>query len=67
MDRRGLETLVWRHTHRDFRGRGSDGVRRVLHLNPQTGGTESWPLAAFTDDELLAKLPRRVREELSPK
>lgn len=65
MDRRALEALVWKHTHRDYRGRGPDGVRRVLHLNPETGATESWPLASFTDAELVAKLPSRVRAGLA--
>lgn len=65
MDRKKLEALVWRHTHRDFRGVGDDGVRRVLHLNRATGGTESWPLSSFTDDELIAKLPQRVRVGLT--
>lgn len=36
---------------------GEGGIRRVLRLNPQTGGTESVPLASLTDDELRAMLP----------
>jgi hypothetical protein len=65
MDRKKLEALVWRHRHRDFGGRGDDGVRRVLHLNPRTGGTELWPLSSFTDRGLIAKLPRKIREGIA--
>ena len=65
VERTKLEALIWKHTHRDRRGTGSDGVRRILHLNPATGGTESWPLAAFTDEQLIAKLPLEVRAILT--
>lgn len=40
MDRKKLEAIAWKHTHREARGVGDDGVRRVLHLNQSTGGTE---------------------------
>lgn len=63
--RKNLEALVWRHTHRNARSTGLVGSSRtILHMSPETHGTESWPLSAFTDDELLAKLPRSVREQL---
>lgn len=61
--RKLLESLVWRFTHADFKGTGSDGVRRVLHRNTKTGGTESWPLSSFTDAELLSKLTTKGRAE----
>lgn len=64
--RKNLEALVWRHTHRDFRGR-TDGVRHVLTQNPTHGGTESWPLSAFTEEQLMTKLPRSEREQLEEK
>jgi hypothetical protein len=59
MERKKLEALLYQSTHNDFKG---EGVKTVLHLNPRTGGTEAWPLSKFTDAELIAKLPRRVRD-----
>lgn len=58
-----LEALVWRHTHRDFKGL-IDGIRTVLHLAP--GGTCVVALSSLTDAELFDKLPSRVRAELPP-
>ena len=37
---------IWNATPRDYRSVGADGVRRVLFLNPATGGTELWPVEA---------------------
>lgn len=65
MDRKKLEALAWRYTHRDFPGVGDDGVRRVRHLNRSTGGTEAWPLSSLTDAQLIDRLPSFVREALS--
>jgi len=62
-DRKQLESLVWRHTHRDFKGKREDGTRCVNHLVPEYG-TCSVPLASLTDAELLGKLPARVRAEV---
>jgi hypothetical protein len=59
--REQLEALVWKHSHADFKG-VTDGVRYRLHLNEKTGGTESWPLSTFTDEQLIEKLPSKVRE-----
>ena len=56
-----LEALVWKHTHKDFKG-VIDGVRHCLHLNTQRGGTESWPLSSFTVEQLIDKLPSKVRD-----
>ena len=60
MERKKLEALLYRSTYNDFKGK-IEGVKTVLHLNPSTGGTEAWPLSTFTDAELIAKLPARVR------
>lgn len=43
--RQHIEELAWAKTHRDFRGKVK-GVRYMLYLNPQSGGTELWPLSA---------------------
>jgi len=37
---------VWNATHRDYRSVGADGAPCVLFLNPETGGTELWPVEA---------------------
>ncbi len=65
MDRKKIEAMVWRPTHREARGVGDDGVRRVLHVNPATCGTELWPLSSLTNAQLTDRLPRSVRDELS--
>lgn len=58
-----LERLVWKHTHSDFRGKHADGTKHVLHNQEGvTYGTESWPLSKFTEEQLLNKIPRKVRE-----
>ena len=33
----------WKRKHRDFKAIDG-GVRYALHLNPETGATESWPV-----------------------
>jgi hypothetical protein len=61
--RKKLEALVWKHTHEDFKGKREDGTKCVLHMETGvTYGTESWSLSKFTDSQLIAKLPRSVRE-----
>lgn len=59
--RKKLEGLVYKHTHADFKGR-IDGVRTILKCTNQ--GTCAVPLTSFTDEELLEKLPSRVKESL---
>ncbi len=59
-----LERLLWGHTHPNYRGKGEDGVKRVLHLVPGQG-TCSWPLSSFTDAQIEAKIPRVAREWLA--
>lgn len=68
--RQQLEALVWKHTHRDFRGKREDGTKVIL-VNTGAGpfrgqgsyGTESWPLSKLTDEQLCYQLPRSVREQ----
>lgn len=65
ISRKRAESLLWRHTHTDFKGTRADGTRCVLHSESGvTQGTESWPLGCFSDAQLLAKLPRAVRAEI---
>jgi hypothetical protein len=55
LNRKKLEALVWKHTHRDFKGRTPDGVRTVMQLVPGQG-TCIVALAKLSDDELVGKL-----------
>lgn len=61
MTRDKLEALVWKLTHKDYRGT-TEGVRHVLHQTSR--GTTSSPLSALTDLQLRALLPRAKREEI---
>lgn len=62
-----LEALVWKHTHRDYRG-VANGIKYVL-VNTGAkvfgggGGTEAWALSKLTDEQLCYQLPRSVREQ----
>lgn len=55
MNRKALETLAYRHTHRDFKGRLPNGERTILVL--REGGTTLVNLSALTEAELRRKLP----------
>ncbi len=39
-----LAAKLWREKHKDYRGKGADGVKRILFMSPTTGATESWPV-----------------------
>jgi hypothetical protein len=56
--RKKLEALLWKNTHKDFRG-SIDGEKNVL-INRGGEGTCLVPLSALTDEELLGKLPKRL-------
>lgn len=58
--RKKLEALVWKHTHRDFKGTSADGTRTVLHYLSNVG-TCAVSLASLSDEELIAKLPLSLR------
>lgn len=52
--RKEWERKAWAVKHPDYRGKGADGVKRMLYRNPKTGATESWPLSQIPDAELKA-------------
>jgi len=52
-----LEALVWKHTHRDYKGTNKGGNRTILHSVTNVG-TCVVTLASLSDAELLNKLPR---------
>jgi hypothetical protein len=56
--RKKLESLLWKNTHKDFRG-SIDGVKNVL-VNRGSEGTCLVPLSALTEEELLGKIPKRL-------
>ena len=56
--------LIWRHTHRDYRGT-MKGVRNILVL--RRGGTTLVPLSDLTDAEIADRLPRALRREADRK
>jgi hypothetical protein len=64
MERHKLEALVYRHTHRDFKGKMQDGTKTILHNESGvTYGTECWPLSKFTEQQLIGKLRAEVRAQ----
>lgn len=60
MPRAKLEALVWKHTHKDYKGKREDGTKVVL-MNRGANGTCSEPLSALSEEELLDKLPAKIR------
>jgi len=46
---------VYRVTSPDYKGRGADGVRRIMVYRQ---GTCSVPLELLTDEEIASRLPR---------
>lgn len=52
---------MWKRKHKDYRSEPGE-PKSILHLNPRTGGTESWPVTAFEDKEILAELGNTVEE-----
>lgn len=59
LTRDGALDAVWRNTHRDYRGIGQDGVKRVLVYRQ---GTFSVPLEHLTDKEIREALPESLRD-----
>lgn len=55
-------TLIWRHTHRDYRS--DPGAPRAILVNGGAQGTLSVLLDALTDDQIEAQLPSAHRAEL---
>ena len=53
-NRKKLEALVWRTTHRDFKGKLADDTKTVMVL--ANGGSALAALTELTDDQLLDKL-----------
>ena len=54
--------LIWKHTHRDFKGKWVDGTRCILILRPGEG-TCSVPLVCLTETEIADKLKYALNRE----
>lgn len=54
MDRKQQLALIYRHTHRDYKGNGAILVLRE-------GGTHSVPLSCLTEAEIADKLPYAIK------
>ena len=63
LNRKQLEALVWKHTHRDYRGK-IDGKRNIMGMDPKTGGSCLVFLHQMTEEELIEALPSKIRAGL---
>ena len=61
MDRKQQLNLIWRHTHRDYKGTRADGVKTIL-VN-ENGATCLVELDALTDAQIAEKLPYCLKKE----
>ena len=53
--------IIYRHTHRDFKGRNDQGDRCILVL--RDGITQSVPLSCLTSAEIEDKLRYSLKQE----
>lgn len=54
-------TLIYRHTHRDFKGHWPDKTRNIMVL--RSGGSNLVSLDDLTEAEVADKLPGAIRAE----
>jgi hypothetical protein len=62
MTRKEKLKLIWRHTHRDYRGIAADGTKMVLEMVPGVG-TCSVPLESLTDEQIEKRMPYVLKIE----
>jgi len=58
MTRKEALALVWKHTHRDYKGKLADGTKAIMTFRR---GTVLVPLEGLTDEEIQHALPREKR------
>ena len=63
LDKKKLERLVWKHKHRDYKGKDERGVKTVMHYG-KGQVTYLVELSSLSEAELLEMLPSQVRAEL---
>lgn len=54
--------LIWRHTHRDFKGKLEDGTRSIL-VNGGAAGSILVELDKLSDAHIMRKLPYCARKD----
>lgn len=54
-ERKAALAVIWRNTHRDFKGTLEDGTKSILIYRQ---GTCLVPLEALTDQEIADRLPK---------
>lgn len=59
MDRKKLEKLAWKKTHKDFKSPWNKGDCTLLHFVPGVG-TSVVPISKFTDRELADKAGLKI-------
>lgn len=63
--RKKLESLLWKNTHKDFRGTFAQHGRTMkCILVLRSGGTTLVDLGSLTTEELLSKLPKRLMAQV---
>lgn len=60
LTRSKLEALVWKHTHKDFRGKDDDGAKSILIFRTGIGTCREY-LTSLSDEDLWSKVPSAVR------
>jgi hypothetical protein len=63
IEREVLEELAFKHANEEQQSM-FEGAPVLRLASPLTGGIETMPLTAYTDDELISALPRDVAESL---
>jgi hypothetical protein len=64
MTKQQQTALIYRHTHRDYKGTVG-GEKSILIL--RNGGTTAVPLSCLTDAEIAERLPYAMRKEAERK
>jgi hypothetical protein len=55
-------SLIFRHTHKDFKGKWPDGTRNIMAL--RSGGSHLVSLSDLTDAEIADKLSGAISAEV---
>lgn len=53
------DALIWKHTHRDFKGK-SDGIKMIMIYR---NGSTLCPISGLTDDEYADRLQSAQRKD----
>lgn len=64
MNREQAENMVYRLTHKDFKGR-YNGERSIMVCGP-AGGSMLCALTDLTDEQIVQRLPKQYRDLFKP-